>query len=72
MGKIKTISASNNKKIKIILKNWIENGDRGVLKGLNPHSKENSFSFLLKVFFLKRKIEFINIIIIIITRAYNI
>lgn len=48
MGRIKIISTSNNKKIKIILKNWREKGFRGLKKGSNPHSKEKFFSFSFK------------------------
>lgn len=57
MGKIKMISISNNKKINKILKNWIENGERGLAQGLNPHSKEKSFSFFIVWSLLSMKIR---------------
>ena len=37
-GNKRIISISKIKKIKAIKKNWIENGKRDEVRGLNPHS----------------------------------
>lgn len=50
------ISISKRRKIIKILKNWIEKALWGLKKGLNPHSKEKSFSLLKGVFILKDEI----------------
>lgn len=54
-GKISTSSTSKTRKITAIRKNRIENGIRGNLLGLNPHSKGLSFSRSRKDFFLRPK-----------------
>ena len=56
MGRIKAISTSKIKKIIAIKKNRIEKGSRDEFKGLNPHSKGESFSRSI-IFFFDRIVE---------------
>ena len=51
MGKIKAISTSKIRKIMAIKKNRIEKGVREDLKGVKPHSKGDSFSRSIIIFF---------------------
>ena len=78
IGIIRIISISKIKNIRVIIKNWIENGSRGLVIGLNPHSNGVIFlrflwiNFVNNVFAkmitvgIKMKIRFIIIIVIII------
>jgi hypothetical protein len=65
MGKIKAISTSKIRKIIAIKKNRIEKGSREEDRGLNPHSKGESFSCSIKDFFLSNEERAITIIEII-------
>lgn len=57
------ISMSKIRKIKVTLKNRIENGIRFKEKGSNPHSNGDNFSFEKLIFFEEiTKIEIIKII----------
>ena len=38
IGMIRIISMSKIRNIRVIRKNWTENGNRGLVRGLNPHS----------------------------------
>jgi hypothetical protein len=73
VGRIKMISISKIKKIKVILKNRIEKGKRLKEKGSSPHSKGEDFSLLNVINFLHSiKINIINIIKKMICIMYNI
>lgn len=50
-GKIKIISMSKIKKIIAIIKNFKENDIREIDKGSKPHSKGESFSLSINLFF---------------------
>lgn len=63
-GIIIKISISKIKKITAIIKNWIENGRWGGVRGLNPHSKGEGFSRSINIFF---EIEKLIIIIIVVS-----
>lgn len=62
IGRINAISTSKIRKIIAIKKNRIEKGNREDFKGLNPHSKGDSFS-RSKYFFFDKIVDK-NIIII--------
>ncbi len=62
MGRIRIISMSKIKKMRVILKNRRENGDRPVEKDSNPHSKGDIFS-LSKIVFLLIRMKIVRIII---------
>ena len=51
MGNINAISTSKIKKMIAIKKKWIEKGNRGELKGSNPHSNGEFFSRSIFFFF---------------------
>lgn len=61
IGRIKAISTSKIKKIMAIKKNRIEKGNREDEKGLNPHSKGESFSCSINDFFLSKEERIITI-----------
>jgi len=50
-GRRRPISISKIKKIRLITKNWLLKGNRALEDGLNPHSKGDIFSWLIKDFF---------------------
>jgi len=55
IGKIKIISISKIKKIRVILKNRMENGIRPVEKVLNPHSIGDINSLFINLIFETNK-----------------
>lgn len=72
IGRIIEISTSKIKKMIVIKKNWIENGNREEVLGSNPHSNGEYFSRSFFFFFeiiieIKiNKVEIIKIIIVIV------
>jgi len=71
IGRIIRISISKIKKIKVILKNRIENGTRPVEKELNPHSNGDMNSFLGIVYLeINKNINMRNEIIKMIKKKY--
>ena len=72
IGIIRIISISKIKNIRVIIKNWIENGRRGLVIGLNPHSNGVIFFRFLWISLVNRIFSIIMIIGIIMNTMFMI